>query len=421
MTIATELQDRAAGRLRLARLMATRFATVGDQMLVALANFWLTVAIGRAFHAEELASYGIGLSAGLMVQALQRHAIVIPLMLEPKSRVLRRCGAIIGQHWIILAVTLCIIGPGVATAAALGATGYGQQIIAAFGACLIVYSELEFARAIFIKLNRPLCLLAGSAFYAVLCGALGLAALTHWVDFPQLLALLAAAMTFHAVGVSIQVGDFSLARGWAVLRSNMRRYGAWSLVATGTYGGYIHFPLFLLGSLAEPIHAATFVATRSVMQPLQILLRGLDLADKAAFAEKSSAPHSHAAFLASLKLAGLYAIAGSLFSILAALFAEPLLQLTYGPKFAGAGPTLMAWGPVFVLLGCMMPLESLVYARRRFAGYYFARAVGSVLAIGLTAPLVFRFAEKGAILACAAGGFVAAAGVILLLYRDTHQ
>ena len=421
MTIATELQDRAAERLRLARLMATRFATVGDQMLVALANFWLTVAIGRAFHAEELASYGIGLSAGLMVQALQRHAIVIPLMLEPKSRVLRRCGAIIGQHWIILAMTLAIIGPGVATAAALGATGYGQQIIAAFGACLIVYSELEFARAIFIKLDRPLSLLAGSAFYAILCGAVGLAALTHKLNFPQLLAILAAAMTVHAVALSIQEGDFSLVRGWAVLRTNMRRYGVWSLVATVTYGGYIHFPLFLLGSLGEPIHAATFVATRGIMQPLQILLRGLDLADKAAFAEKSSSPHSSAAFLASLKLSGLYAIAGSAFSVLAALFAEPLLQLTYGSKFIGSGPTLMAWGPVFILLGCMMPLESLVYARRRFGGYYFARAVGSVLAIALTAPLVFRFAEKGAILACAAGGFVAAAGVIFLLYRDTQS
>jgi len=421
MTIATEFQDRAAGRLRLARLMATRFATVGDQLLVALANFWLTVAIGRAFHAEELASYGIGLSAGLMVQGLQRHTIVIPLVLEPKSRVLRRCGAIIGQHWIMLAVTLAIIGPGVATAAALGATGYGQQIIAAFGACLIVYSELEFARAIFIKLDRPFCLLVGSAFYAVLCGGLGLAALTHWLDFPQLLALLAAAMTCHAVGVSITVGDLSLTRGWAVLRTNIRRYGAWSLVATGTYGGYIHFPLFLMGSLVDPIHAATFVATRSIMQPLQILLRGLDLADKAAFAEKASAPHSYAAFLASLKLAGLYAVAGSTFSVLAALFAEPLLQLTYGPKFAGAGSTLIAWGPVFILLGCMMPLESLVYARRCFGGYYFARAIGSVLAIALTAPLVFRFAEKGAILACTAGGLVATAGVVLLLYRDTYR
>lgn len=420
MTIATEFHDRTAGRLRLARLMATRFATVGDQMLVALANFWLTVAIGRAFHPEELASYGIGLSAGLMVQALQRHGIVIPLMLEPKSRVFRRRGAIIGQHWIILAVTLAIIGPGVAMAAALGATGYGQQIIAAFGACLIVYSELEFARAIFIKLDKPLGLIVGSAYYTALCGGLGLAALTHWLDFPQLLALLVAAMAVHAVGVSLKVGAISLVRGWAVLRSNIRHYGAWSVVATVTYGGYIHFPLFLLGSLSEPVHAATFVATRSVMQPLQILLRGLDLADKAAFAEKQSAPYSSGAFLASLKLAGLYAIAGTAFSILAALFAEPLLHLTYGPKFAGAGPVLMVWGPVFILLGCMMPLESLVYARRRFSGYYFARAAGSAVAIGLTTPLVHRIAEKGAILACAAGGFVAAAGAIFLLYKDTR-
>jgi O-antigen/teichoic acid export membrane protein len=355
-----------------------------------------------------------------MVQALQRHAIVIPLVLEPKSRVLIRCGALIGQHWIILAVTLAIIGPGVATAAALGATGYAQQIIAAFGACLIVYSELEFARAIFIKLDKPLGLLVASAYYAVLCGGLGLAALTHRVDFPQLLALLVTAMTLHAVGVSLKVGAFSLVRGWAVLRNNIRRYGVWSLMATVTYGGYIHFPLFLLGTLAPPVHAATFVATRSLMQPLQILLRGLDLADKATFAERASTPHSNAAFVASLRLAGLYAIAGSLFSSLVAVFAEPLLQLTYGPKFVGAGPALIAWGPVFILLGCMMPLESLVYARRRFGGYYFARAVGSVLAIALTAPLVFRFTEEGAILACAAGGFVAVAGAVILLYRDTQ-
>ena len=420
MTIATEFQDRAAGRLRLARLV-TRFATIGDQMLVALANFWLTVAIGRAFHAEELASYGIGLSAALMVQGLQRHTIVIPLMLEPKLRVTKRCGALIGQHWIFLAVIMALIGSGMATAATLGATSYVLHIIAAWGATLIVYSELDFSRAIFIKLDKPLGLLAGAAFYAVFCGGLGFAALSHWLDFPQLLALLAAAMTGHAVAVSVKVGAFSLVRGWAVLRNNLRRYGAWSLVAAGTYTGYTHFPLFLLGSIAEPIHAATFVATRSIMQPLQILLRGLDLADKAVFAEKASAPYSNAAFLAMLKLTGLYTIAGGVFSLMVALFAEPLLQLIYGQKFVGAGSSLIVWGPTFILLSCTMPVESLVYARRSFAGYYIARAAGSGLAISLAAPLIFHFAENGAILACAAGALVATAGSIILLHRNTHQ
>ncbi len=421
MTIATEFQDRAAGRLRLARLMATRFATVGDQMLVALANFWLTVAIGRAFHAEELASYGIGLSAALMVQALQRHAIIIPLMLEPKSRVLRRCGAIVGQHWIMLVFALVSSGVVAAAAVAVGAGDYGRQTIIASGVCLILFAELEFARAIFIKLDRPLSLLGSSCFYAALSGISGLAATAQWLNFGMLLSLLASAMILHAVCISLLVGEMSLAQGRTILGANIRRYGGWSLVATCTFGGYNHIPLFVLGGLLPPVHAAIFVATRSLMQPLQILLRGLDLADKATFAENSSAPHSRAAFLASLKLAGLYAIFGSVFSISTALFAAPLLQLTYGPKFADAGLAIMAWGPVFILLGCSMPLESLVYARRNFKGYYIARAIGSAVAIALAAPLVFYFMEVGAILACAVGGLIAVSASFVLLYRGTAR
>jgi O-antigen/teichoic acid export membrane protein len=193
------------------------------------------------------------------------------------------------------------------------------------------------------------------------------------------------------------------------------------VVATSTYAGYNHIPLFLLGSLAPPIHAAVFVATHSLMQPLQILLRGLDVADKVAFAERVSAPHGRAAFVAAIKLAAFYALAAALFSGLIGLVAEPLLQLTYGPKFGGFGIALIAWAPVYILIGCTMPLESLVYTRRRFGGYYLARALGSVLAIALTVPLVSKWSQTGAILACAAGAFVAAAGAIFLLHRGTRQ
>jgi O-antigen/teichoic acid export membrane protein len=420
MTIATEFQDRAAGRLRVARLMAIRFATVGDQMLVALANFWLTVAIGRAFAAEELASYGIGLSVGLMVQALQRHAVIIPLMLEPKSRVLRRSGGVIGQHWIILAATLAVSAAGAVVLEVLGVAEYGKQIMIASGVCLVVYAELEFARAIFIKLDRPLSLLGSSLAYAALSGVLGAAALAHGLSFPALVILLAAAMLIHAASVSALLGEISLSRGSAILGANLRRYGGWSLVATVTFSGYNHIPLFMLGHLLPPVHAATFVATRGLMQPLQILLRGLDLADKAAFAEKTFPPHSRAALFAALKLAGFYTVASSLFTVAIVQFAEPLLLLTYGPKFTGVAAVLGAWAPVFILIGCSMPLESLVYARRNFAGYYTARAIGSALAIALTAPLVSSYAESGAILACAVGAFVAVSGAALLLYKDTR-
>ncbi len=192
-------------------------------------------------------------------------------------------------------------------------------------------------------------------------------------------------------------------------------------MASGTYTGYTHVPLFILGVLAPPIHAAAFVATRSLMQPLQIFLRGLDIADKAGFADRAGTPYGRNAFRMTLKLAALYTAAGCIFGLGVGLFPETLLQLAYGPKFVGEHAALIAWVPVFVLLSSVMPIESLVYARRSFRGYYLARGVGSVVAIALTAPLIGHFQETGAIVASALGSLVAAVGAVYLLARGTQS
>jgi hypothetical protein len=81
----------------------------------------------------------------------------------------------------------------------------------------------------------------------------------------------------------------------------------------------------------------------------------------------------------------------------------------------------MAWIPVFVLISCLMPMESLVYARGSFKGYYLARAGGSAVALGLAPPLIAGFAELGALLACMAGALVAVAATLFMLYRDTDR
>ena len=83
-------------------------ATVGDQVIVAVTNFVLTLVIGRVFSAEEFASYGIGLSIGLMLQGLQRHAVTIPLMLEPDARVRRRASAFSAAQSALLACAVLV-------------------------------------------------------------------------------------------------------------------------------------------------------------------------------------------------------------------------------------------------------------------------------------------------------------------------
>lgn len=416
MTIAAHVESAPAER-PWGQHVATRFATIGDQLLVALANFALTVAIGRAFGAEEIASYGIGLSAGLMIQALQRHAILIPLMLQPAARVHRRRGGIFAQHGLVLAIVTLLGGAALFCAHEAAIPRFGLLVTAASVVCLLLYVQLEFARSILVKLNRPGLLFASAAWYATMSAGLAVVSLHHALIYEGVLAALAAAMMVHALGVFLLARGFSLSLGLRLLLADIRRYGGWSIIATLTYSGYNHLPLFILGAFAPPVHAAAFVATRSLLQPLQILLRGLDVADKAMFSERGGAPHSRKAFTLTMQLALLYAGTAGLFGAMAGIFADNLLLIAYGEKFADFGAALVAWVPVYILMSVSLPLESLIYSRQAFHGYYSVRALGSAVAIALTGLLILPWAEVGAIAACGGGSFIAIAGTIILLLR----
>jgi O-antigen/teichoic acid export membrane protein len=418
---ATRAGEAAPTRAAWTRYAVTRFATIGDQVLVSLANFGLTLAIGRAYSAKELASYGIGLSLGLMVQGVQRHALIIPLMLLSRARVARRCGGIVSAHLIVLASVLLLGGAGFLIAGQLGAPRYSHQIIFAGAACLVVYVQLEFARAILVKLDRPVFLCAHGAWYAGVSCMLAAGALTQRIAYETLLLALCGTMIASALVIAVGLRPLRLRLGLRLLGHDARRYGGWAAVATATYAGYNHVPLLVLGALAAPVHAAAFVATRSLLQPLQILLRGLDLADKHAFSKTAGAPQGKPALHSTLKVAGLYALVAGVLCVGIASFAEPLILMSYGGNFAGFGPTLIAWTPVFVLLSMAMPFESLIYAREEFRGYYIVRGIGSLAAIALTAILVKPFAEIGAIAACGVGGFIAICGTVVLLLRGTRQ
>lgn len=409
----------AAAPASLSRYALTRAATVADQLLVAVTNFGLTLAIGRAFSHEDLASYGIGLSIGLMMQAVQRHAMNIPLMLESDARAARRHRSVLAEQLIVLACSLAAGGLALAAASVLGASRYTHLVVAASVVCLLIYTELEFARAFLIKMKRPGTLLAAALWYAGVSTLIGASSLLHWTDYETLLFVLAAAMLVHYLAIVTVTGLPDLKRGWRLFASNMKRYGGWAGVATATYAGYNHAPLLALGAFAAPIHAAAFVATRSLMQPLQIVLRGLDIADKSVFSQGAGKSSAGGAFKQTMKLAALYAFIGIVFGGLIGLFAGKILALAYGTKFSGFEAALIAWIPVYILLSVTMPFESLVYTRQNFRGYYLVRGIASLGAIALTVPLVMHFAEVGAIAACAVGWFIAVIGTALLLLRGT--
>jgi O-antigen/teichoic acid export membrane protein len=405
------------------RLAQTRLASVGDQVIVALTNFGLTLTIGRAFAAEEFAAYGLGISIALMIQGIQRHAITIPLMLAPSARAAHRARAVVAEQIIALlmaigASALCLL---VASVAGIGR--YGVLIVASSAVFLLVYFQLEFARAFFVKIGRPWLLLASAAWYCAVAATLSVSAFRHGVSYEGMLAVLAAAMVLHALAIVAMAGAPAILRGWVLFRRDMRRYGGWAAAATLTYTGYNHVPLLLLGALAAPRHAAAFVATRSLLQPLQILLRGFDIADKSRFADAGHGKAGVAggvgkdvALRFTFRLAALYAVIAAVFGALIVAFADPILVLAYGDKFAGESVALVAWVPVYVALSVTMPLESLVYARNEFVRYFTVRGVASVIALAAAVPLIGRLDEVGAIAACGIGWCVAALGTAAVLW-----
>jgi len=401
-------------RATVLRYAGTRLATISDQVVVSVANFGLMLAIGRAYSAEELASYGIGLSIGLMLQGWHRHAVLIPLMLQADERVAQWRGGIVGQQVIVLALALTAGGLLLTVAETGDISHYSRLVVGASVVCLITYMQLEFARAVLVKLDRTVLLLANGGWYALVVSLLAAGALTHHLEYWMLLAALCAAMLLHLTAITVVIGGVALGKGLRLLIADCRQYGGWSSIATATYAGYNHVPLLILGALAPPIHAAAFVATRSLMQPLQILLRGLDIADKSSFAKGAGTAHERSTLRHTMRLAALYAGAAGLFSLVIGIWADQIIALAYGSKFADLGPVLIAWIPVNILISLSMPFESLVYTRREFGSYYLVRGAASVLAIALAAPLIMILSEMGAILACAAGWFAAVAGTIML-------
>lgn len=417
MTLAAGASETKARRrewlTRSLRGASTRFATVGDQLLVALTNFGLTIAIGRAYGIEELAAYGVGLSIGLTVQGLQRHAVTIPLMLRTADWARLNRAGIAAEQIILLLLSL------LSGAIALTVSYYSLSHFAFLAAlsstiCLLVYLQLEFARAFLVKLGKPWLLLLGAVIYAAVAAGLSLAAFRGLIRYEWMLGGLALSMLLHVLATVAIAGKIAPKQGASFLAADARKYGGWAAAATATYSGYNHAPLLILAAVAAPVHAAVFVAARSLLQPLQILLRGLDVADKNLFAELHEGERA-SRFV--LKLVLLYALIGILFGAAVAFGAEWLLSLAYGQKFAGYGAAVIAWVPAYILLSISLPLESLVYAQNRFAGYFTIRGVASVIAIAAAFPLIHWYSAVGAIAACALGWLIAVAGTAVMLTR----
>jgi O-antigen/teichoic acid export membrane protein len=402
--------------------LLTRGLSALDQALVSLANAALAIGLARVFSAEEFAGYGIGISAALIIQSIQRSGFVIPLSLLPTPKVRVMARAILAEHLILLIAALVPVLIGVIIFESMGfATRLSHAVGLSFVACLLFFFQLDFDRVVLLKAGRIVQSALWSLAYAALCAGLLALALYGLISFDRLIVALIIFQLVKLCALAAMTGAPMMRLGWRLLKRDMQHYFGWATLGAISYSGYSHVPLFVLGAVAAPIHAAAFVAMRSLMQPLQVVVRSLDLIDKhvlgAAGAQEGVAGERRV-FRRTLLV---YTLLGLGFAVPICFFAKPLVALVYGAKYQGFEPGLYAWAVVFVFLVVTSPLESMVYARKKVGAYFLWRSVAGVIATISAYPLCLTYGYLGAILACVLGWVIAFIGNLWLVRAELKR
>jgi O-antigen/teichoic acid export membrane protein len=279
----------------------------------------------------------------------------------------------------------------------------------------LIYFQSEFDRVMQIKHDRPWDPVATSLAFLLVNLGLGAAAALLQLPFLGFMAGLCAFCALKGLWLVATIARPRFRQGWRLLVRDLRGKMGWASLGAVAYGGYNHAPIFILGATAAPIHTAGFVAMRSLMQPLQVIIRSLDVVDKHLFGKASGASRSgmKRVFLRTLAIYGGF---GALVALVVFVAGDAIVSLAYGAKYEGFHFTLVGWAVASMVMVMTAPIESVVFTAGRMRGYMSQRLIAGVVGVTAAAVLCPLFQDRGAIVATLIGWLVAlGAGLWLAL------
>lgn len=398
------------------RKLMIRGIALCDQVFFSAANFLFTIILAKFYSEIELAGYGIGLSIAMTLQGIQRTSYMVQNSLLAPEVLRRRATKVMGQQvavWCFLfSAELIVIG---ACTAIWGRSEFFLSIAYSTIVLTLLYIQLDFDRILMIKHERFIDPLVTSGIFLALNAALFVCIPRYGISFEMMMAVLGLYAFLKSFWLVAVIGWPDLFWGWRLMMRDARRYFAASMVGVAGYFGYNNFPIMILGSVAAPIQSAAFAAMRSLMQPLLVIVRSLDIIDKNFFQSKNKSKEGmRSAFLRLLSMYGGLAL---VMVIGMALFGEPVVRLVYGEKYAAYSDLLFGWGWVFFMLTISSPIETVIVRTGKLNLYNLYRIPAGLVGVGLAILLCPTLGAWGAVLACI-GGWVVSVGAALWLIRD---
>lgn len=386
-----------------------------DQVFFSGANFLLTIILAKFFSEIELAAYGIGLSIAMTLQGIQRTTYVVQNSLLPQPVLRRRASKILGQQ---LVAWFALFGLG-GIAIFLSSFVYGDShfywaIVFSSVVLTLVYIQLDFDRILMIKYERFVDPLVTSAAYLALMGGAFYAVPKYNIGFDAFMVGLGLFTLLKSSWLVAIIGKPDVLWGWRLMKRDARRYLGASLLGVAGYAGYSNFPIFILGAVAAPIQSAAYAGMRSLMQPLLVVVKSLDIIDKNFFPSHSKKHDDlRGPFF---RLFALYGGGALLMTIGMAVLGEPIVSLVYGEKYAAYSHLLVGWGLIFMMLSITSPIETVIVKLGKINQYNMLRIPAGIVGIALSYLLCKDMGAWGAIAACL-GGWVMSVSSALWLMR----
>ena len=378
-----------------------RLITLGDQLCFSVANFLLSIILARFYSEVELSAYVIGLSIVLTIQGLQRSCYVVQNAVLAPEILRRRASKVMGQQFIVWGALVTIQSLVTACLFVYSDNTYYHFVAVSTIVSTLIYTQLEFDRVIFIKHDKYMHAAAASIGFLIFTGVMFFIVPAYEVSFLILMGLVGAYMVLKMVWLFYATVFPDLFWGMRLLKRDLKRNLVSSVIGVIGYSGHNHIPVMVLGWYAAPLQTAVFGAMRGLMQPLQIIIRSLDIVDKNLFQKNVRiAGNMRHVLIRQLMIYGGLSI---LVIIATLLFGKWIIYFSYGTKYMDYDYILVGWSFIFSMLAITYPLETVIIQLNALNKYNYSRIISGFIGIILSLMLWEPYGAMGAIIACLAG------------------
>jgi O-antigen/teichoic acid export membrane protein len=408
---------------RAARILSGEIARKGylsglDQALISLTNFTASILLARALTPTQFGAYGVGFLLLYLGRAFQEGLIVQPMTsLAPGMQGDGRRRYLTGSG----VLQLGLAASEAAAAAALGwlLTRWGNTVagptLFALWLPLLLAQSQEYVRRVFYTLD-----LVGFAVLNTFVSSVVRLAVTAW--------LLAAGADTGAVGLFaigcgaaaglllglVETRRLWVRRGVDLVETWRRNWGFGRWLLGSTVANWIAIDVYpvLTAGLVSFAATGAYRALQNIVAPIHSLLRAMDtyftprLADRRRIAGPAGVEHM---------VRRMFLVTGppvALVLLVAVWFAEPLLQLLYGPTYVGYAGGMRLMAIFYALLYSFWPIQSALKALERTRAIFYGSlgAMAAMATVGVWA--ILRWGVYGTI----AGQALSAAILSLVLW-----